>query len=133
MSDLGGEPWTMVQKRGNQSVVNDKPFYVNEFNTYWLMVFVVNQSTKEKVNEVFQQAVSVDLVVCWTWVFNGDHWRAFRKSLSIYVEEVLKARDFVLSEARKYEIGFILSLSNNWGEYGGKAQTTTGSHWSRYC
>ena len=113
MSDLGGEPWTMVQKRGNQSVVNDKPFYVNEFNTYWLMVFVVNQSTKEKVNEVFQQAVSVDLVVCWTWVFNGDHWRAFRKFLSIYVEEVLKARDFVLSEARKYEIGFILSLSNN--------------------
>ena len=85
----------------------------SDSTTYWLMVFVVNQSTKEKVNEVFQQAVSVGLVVCWTWVFNGDHWRAFRKSLSIYDEEVLKARDFVLSEARKYEIGFILSLSNN--------------------
>ena len=82
---------------------------------------------------MFQQAVSVDLVVCWTWVFNGGQWRAFQKSLSIQDEEVLKARDFVLSEARKYEIGFILSLSNNWGEYGGKAQTTTGSHWSRYC
>ena len=53
MSDLGGEPWTMVKKRGNQSVVNDKPFYVNGFNTYWLMVFAVDQSTKGKVSEVF--------------------------------------------------------------------------------
>ena len=70
---------------------------------------------------MFQQAVSVDLVGCWTWVLNGGQWRAFRKSLSIQDKEVLKARDFVLSEARKYEIGFILSLSNNWGEYGGKA------------
>ena len=62
---------------------------------------------------MFQQAVSVDLVGCWTWVLNGGQWRAFRKSLSIQDKEVLKARDFVLSEARKYEIGFILSLSNN--------------------
>lgn len=54
---------------------------------------------------MFQQAVSVDLVVCWTWVFNGGQWRAFRKSLSIYDEEVLKARDFVLSEARKTTYG----------------------------
>ena len=74
MSDLGGEPWTMVKKRGNQSVVNDKPFYVNGFNTYWLMVFVVNQSTKEKVNEVFQQAVSVDLVQAGTMEAIGFTW-----------------------------------------------------------
>ena len=54
MSDLGGEPWTMVQKRGNRFVVNAKLlFYVNGFNTYWLMVFDVNQSTKGKVSEVF--------------------------------------------------------------------------------
>ena len=26
MSDLGGEPWTIVQKRGNRFVVNAKPF-----------------------------------------------------------------------------------------------------------
>ena len=53
MSDLGGEPWTIVQKRGNRFVVNAKFFYVNGFNTYWLMEFAVNQSTKGKVSEVF--------------------------------------------------------------------------------
>uniref|UniRef100_F6HW47 Uncharacterized protein n=1 Tax=Vitis vinifera TaxID=29760 RepID=F6HW47_VITVI len=53
ISDLGGKPWTMVQKRGNRFVVNAKLFYVNGFNTYWLMEFAVNQSTKGKVSEVF--------------------------------------------------------------------------------
>ncbi|KAI8011550.1 Mannan endo-1,4-beta-mannosidase 6 [Camellia lanceoleosa] len=34
----------------------------------------------------------------------------------------LQALDFVVSEARKYKIRLILSLTNNWDAYGGKAQ-----------
>ena len=30
--------------------------------------------------------------------------------------------DFVISEARKHKIRLILSLTNNWAAYGGKAQ-----------
>ena len=45
----------------------------------------------------------------------------FQKSPSVYDEDVLKARDFVLSEARKYKIRLILSLRDNWEEYGSKA------------
>ncbi|XP_034692833.1 mannan endo-1,4-beta-mannosidase 6-like [Vitis riparia] len=122
MGDLGDEPWTMVQKKGNQFVVNDKPFYVNGFNTYWLMVFAVDQSTRGKVSEVFQQAASVGLTVCRTLAFNDGQWRALQKSPSVYDEEVFKALDFVVSEARKYKIRLILSLVNNWEGYGGKAQ-----------
>ncbi|KAI8004935.1 Mannan endo-1,4-beta-mannosidase 6 [Camellia lanceoleosa] len=33
-----------------------------------------------------------------------------------------QALDFVVSEARKYKIRLILSLTNNWDAYGGKAQ-----------
>ena len=90
MGDFGDEPWTMVQKKGNQFVVNDKPFYVNGFNTYWLMVFAVDQSTRGKVSEVFQQAASVGLTVCRTWAFNDGQWRALQKSPSVYDEEVFK-------------------------------------------
>ncbi|CBI18021.3 unnamed protein product, partial [Vitis vinifera] len=122
MGDLGDEPWTMVQKKGNQFVVNGKPFYVNGFNTYWLMVFAVDQSTRGKVSEVFQQAASVGLTVCRTLAFNDGQWRALQKSPSVYDEEVFKALDFVVSEARKYKIRLILSLVNNWEGYGGKAQ-----------
>ncbi|XP_028094822.1 mannan endo-1,4-beta-mannosidase 6 isoform X4 [Camellia sinensis] len=116
------DQWTMVQKKGSQFVVNDQPFYVNGFNTYWLMVFAADQSTRGKVTEVFQQASSVGLTVCRTWAFNDGQWRALQKSPSVYDEEVFKALDFVVSEAKKYKVRLILSLTNNWDAYGGKAQ-----------
>lgn len=80
----------MVQKKGNQFVVNDEPFYVNGFNTYWLMVFAADESTRGKVSEVFKQASSVGMTVCRTWAFNDGQWRALQKSPSVYDEEVFK-------------------------------------------
>ncbi|KAK9033102.1 hypothetical protein V6N11_018140 [Hibiscus sabdariffa] len=82
----------MVETKGNQFIVNGQPFYVNGFNTYWLMVLAADQSTRGK------------------------------KSPSVYDEEVFKALDFVVSEAKKYKIRLILSLVNNSDAYGGKAQ-----------
>ncbi|XVF84146.1 hypothetical protein PTKIN_Ptkin17bG0002300 [Pterospermum kingtungense] len=119
---VGDDDWQMVGRKGNQFVVNDQPFYVNGFNTYWLMVFAADQSTRGKVSELFQQASSVGLTVCRTWAFNDGQWRALQKSPSVYDEEVFKALDFVVSEAKKYKIRLILSLVNNWDAYGGKAQ-----------
>lgn len=84
------DAWTMVGKKGNQFVVNDQPFYVNGFNTYWLMVFAADQSTRGKVTDVFKQASSVGLTVCRTWAFNDGQWRALQKSPSVYDEEVFK-------------------------------------------
>jgi mannan endo-1,4-beta-mannosidase len=84
------DAWLMVQKKGNQFVVNDQPFYVNGFNTYWLMVFAADQSTRGKVTDLFKQASSVGLTVCRTWAFNDGQWRALQKSPSVYDEEVFK-------------------------------------------
>ncbi|KAK6943284.1 hypothetical protein RJ641_028661 [Dillenia turbinata] len=77
-------------EEGNQFVVDDQPFNVNGFNTYWFMVFDVDQSTRGKVTEAFQQANSVGPTVCRTRAFNDGQWRALQKSLS--------ARDFVVSQ-----------------------------------
>ncbi|MQM11592.1 hypothetical protein Taro_044494 [Colocasia esculenta] len=114
--------WGMVEKKGNVFMVKNQPFYVNGFNTYWLMLLAVDQSTRVKVSEVFQQTSSAGLTVCRTWAFNDGGWRALQKSPSVYDEDVFKALDFVVSEAKKYKIRLILSLSNNWEAYGGKAQ-----------
>ncbi|CAD6206935.1 unnamed protein product [Miscanthus lutarioriparius] len=119
---IADEQWRMVKTRGNQFVVGDRPFYVNGFNAYWLMILAVDPSTRGKVTEVFQQAAAVGLTVCRTWAFNDGGWRALQKSPSVYDEDVFKALDFVASEARKYRIRLILSLINNWDGYGGKAQ-----------
>ncbi|KAF8402465.1 hypothetical protein HHK36_010549 [Tetracentron sinense] len=122
LGEMGAEEWGMVGKKGNQFVVNSQPYYFNGFNTYWLMVFAVDQTSKGKVSEVFQQASAVGLTVCRTWAFNDGQWRALQKSPSVYDEDVFKALDFVLSEAKKYKIRLILSLTNNWEAYGGKSQ-----------
>lgn len=90
MGPLEDEPWTMVQKSGNQFVVNNQPFYVNGFNTYWLMVFAVDASTRGKVTELFQQASDVGMTVCRTWAFNDGQWRALQKKPSVYDEDVFK-------------------------------------------
>lgn len=84
------EPWTMVEKKGNQFIVDGQPFYVNGFNTYWLMVFAADQSTRGKVTELFQQASAVGLTVCRTWAFNDGQWRALQKSQSVYDEQVFQ-------------------------------------------
>lgn len=84
------DTWSMVETKQNQFVVDGKPFYVNGFNTYWLMVFAADQSTRGKVTEVFKQASSVGLTVCRTWAFNDGQWRALQKSPSVYDEEVFK-------------------------------------------
>lgn len=88
--EMEDEAWSMVQTKGNQFVVNGQSFYVNGFNTYWLMEFAVDQSTRGKVNEVFQQASSVGLTVCRTWAFNDGQGQALQKSPSVYDEEVFK-------------------------------------------
>ncbi|GLJ16783.1 hypothetical protein SUGI_0289040 [Cryptomeria japonica] len=120
--DSQGDYWDFVQTKGTQFMVNDLPFYINGFNTYWLMVFAVDPSTKPKISEVFQQAASVGLTVARTWAFNDGGWRALQKSPGVYDEDVFKALDFVISEAHKNNIRLILSLCNNWGAYGGKSQ-----------
>ncbi|KVI03221.1 Glycoside hydrolase, catalytic domain-containing protein [Cynara cardunculus var. scolymus] len=122
MDEMEDDSWAMVQKSGNQFVVNDQPFYVNGFNTYWLMVLAADESTRGKVTEVFRQASAVGLTVCRTWAFNDGQWRALQKKPSVYDEDVFKALDFVVSEAKKFKIRLILSLINNWGGYGGKPQ-----------
>nr|CAN60653.1 hypothetical protein VITISV_026112 [Vitis vinifera] len=69
MSDLGGEPWTMVRKRGNQSVANDKPFYANGFNTYWLMLLRVSDAP-------------TPITVHLRSSMSGPSWSQFRSRLS---------------------------------------------------
>lgn len=95
------DDWQMVQKQGNQFVVNDQPFYVNGFNTYWLMVFAADQSTRGKVSELFHQASSAGLTVCRTWAFNDGQWRALQTSPSVYDEEVFKVLLLLNSHASK--------------------------------
>lgn len=50
----------MLEKKSNQFMLNGSVFYVNGFNTYWLMVFAVVTSTNPKFR------ISIAGSLCWT-------------------------------------------------------------------
>ncbi|MBA0757881.1 hypothetical protein Gotri_020926 [Gossypium trilobum] len=116
MADFSG----FVGTRGTSFIVNEKPIYLNGFNSYWSMMFAADYSTRNKVTDAFQKASETGLNVAGIWAFNdGDH-RPLESSPGSCNEEVFKGLDFVIAKARKLEIYMILSLMNNWKDYGGK-------------
>ncbi|KAK7284496.1 hypothetical protein RJT34_19242 [Clitoria ternatea] len=113
-----------VQRRGTNFVVNNnKRFYFNGFNAYWLMYMASDPSTRSKVTTILQQASSHGLTVARTWAFNdAGPYNALQVSPGSYDEKVFRGLDFVISEAGKYGVRLILSLVNNWKDFGGKNQ-----------
>ncbi|KAK7337612.1 hypothetical protein VNO77_18195 [Canavalia gladiata] len=112
-----------VQRSGTNFILNNKHFYFNGFNAYWLMYMASDPSTRPKVTEILQQASNHGLNVARTWAFSdGGVYRALQLSPGSYDERVFRGLDFVISEARKYGVRLILSLVNNWKDFGGKNQ-----------
>ncbi|WOL02060.1 hypothetical protein Cni_G10779 [Canna indica] len=113
---------SFVERDGSQFVVDGKAFYVNGWNSYWLMDQAAEQSSKPRVTEMFQAGAKTGMTVCRTWAFNDGAYHALQVSLGIFDERVFKALDWVIVEARRHGIRLLLSLVNNLQHYGGKTQ-----------
>ncbi|KAK8959784.1 Mannan endo-1,4-beta-mannosidase 6 [Platanthera guangdongensis] len=96
----------MVVRKGNQFVLGGQPFYLNGFNTYWLMILAVDASTRAKITETFEYASAVGLTVGRTWAFNDGGWRALQQSPGVYDENVFK----------------VMGDVSNLAKFGGKSQ-----------
>ncbi|CAO2153497.1 unnamed protein product [Urochloa humidicola] len=116
------DEWALVERRGPYLLASGQPFVIHGFNTYWLMYFAADPATRPTVTAALAEAADTGLNVCRTWVFNDGGHRALQLKPFSYDEEVFQALDFVVSEARKHKMRLILSLCNNWEDYGGKAQ-----------
>ncbi|KAK2364922.1 mannan endo-1,4-beta-mannosidase [Trifolium repens] len=111
-----------AQRNGIHFVKNGKPLYLNGFNSYFLMNVASDPSTMSKVTTTFQEASKNGLNLARTWAFNDGGYKALQISPGSYDEDVFKGLDFVISEAGKNGVQLILSLVNNWNDYGGKSQ-----------
>ncbi|KAL0540519.1 hypothetical protein IC582_020527 [Cucumis melo] len=101
--------------------LNGSPFLFNGFNSYWMMSVAADPNQRHKVSQVFRDAATAGLTVCRTWAFNDGGFHALQISPGVYDESVFQGLDFVIFEARKYGIRMILSLVNNFKDYGGRA------------
>lgn len=57
---------SFVKTRGNKFVLDGCPVYMNGFNSYWLMVIVINPKDREKVTFSFEQNVAHGMTVART-------------------------------------------------------------------
>ncbi|XP_030471491.1 putative mannan endo-1,4-beta-mannosidase 9 [Syzygium oleosum] len=111
-----------VRTKGIRFVANGKPLYLNGFNAYWMMYMASDPSTRDKVTSALQEATKNGMNIARTWAFSDGVYRALQTSPGVYDEEVFKGLDFVISEAGKNGLYLILSLVNNWKDFGGKSQ-----------
>ncbi|KAL2232410.1 mannan endo-1,4-beta-mannosidase 5-like [Sesamum indicum] len=112
-----------VQTRGTHFVLDNSLFLFNGFNAYWMMQVAAQPSQRYKVSNVFREAAAAGLTVCRTWAFSdGGNKLALQISPGVYDENVFQALDFVVSEAAKNKVRLILSLVNNYQDFGGRPQ-----------
>ncbi|KAM2020721.1 hypothetical protein FF1_042512 [Malus domestica] len=111
-----------MKTRGVQLVLNGVPYYGHGFNAYWLMYMGTDPSERVKVSSALREAKEHGLTIARTWAFADGGYRALQTSPGSYDEKTFRGLDFVISEAKKSGIKVILSLVNNYDNYGGKKQ-----------
>lgn len=111
-----------VETNGTQFMVDGKAFYINGWNSYWLMDHAVDEYSKPRIRAMLQAGSKMGLTVCRTWAFNDGDYHALQISPGRFDERVFQALDHVIAEARRNGVRLLLSLVNNLQAYGGKTQ-----------
>ncbi|KAJ4823104.1 Mannan endo-1,4-beta-mannosidase 2 [Turnera subulata] len=111
-----------VQRNGTQFMVDGRPFYINGWNSFWLMDHFVDDDRRPRVGAMLQAGAKMGFTVCRTWAFNDGGYNALQISPGQFDERVFKALDNVIAQAKQHGIRLLLSLVNNLKAYGGKTQ-----------
>ncbi|XP_068639061.1 mannan endo-1,4-beta-mannosidase 2-like [Aristolochia californica] len=117
-----GPKTDFIKRNETQFYVDGKPFYVNGWNSYWLMDQAVEEFSRPRVRAMLQAGAKMGLSVCRTWAFNDGAYNALQVSPGRFNERVFQALDRVIAEAKQSGIRLIFSLVNNLQPFGGKTQ-----------
>ena len=99
-------------------------FYPIGANSYYLMMYAADEGTRHYVDEVLEDAAAMNLNLIRMWAFNdrpGD-WGCLQSEPGVFDEDVFRGLDYVLDKADQLDIRVILTLVNNWPDYGGMDQ-----------
>jgi mannan endo-1,4-beta-mannosidase len=124
-----------VTVTGHRMSLRGETFRYAGWNTYYLMVYSAQANLRPNVLEVFDEADAMGLSVLRTWAFNdgAGQWNALQTAPGVYDEDVFVGLDYVVHQAGLRGIKLVLTLVNNWDDYGGMNQyvawsPTAGSH-----
>ncbi|VFQ88017.1 unnamed protein product [Cuscuta campestris] len=113
---------SFVERNGTRFFTDGQVFYVNGWNSYWLMDHAVDANRRPRVRSILQAGAKMGLTVCRAWAFNDGDYNALQISPGRFDERVFRGLDHVVAEARRNGIRLLLSLVNNLQAYGGKNQ-----------
>ena len=81
---------SFVERNGTHFMVDGRVFYVNGWNSYWLMDDSVNEYSKYRVKAMLQAGAKMGLTVCRTWAFNDGDYNALQISPGQFDEKVFR-------------------------------------------
>jgi len=119
----GGEKhFIHISGDGKSFALDGKDFFVHGFNQPQMMTHAVEN--KKHILEVLGDAELHGFNLMRTWAFNDgfDQWQALQPLPGIFDEQVFRALDYVLMQSRKHKIRVLLSITNQWDDYGGANQ-----------
>jgi len=110
-----------VSASGTHFVCRDAPFYYAGTNCYYLAYLCADVAHRGEAGQFLDICQARGLNVIRVWAFNEgggpDAWQA--TPASIYNEQALQGLDYALYQARLRRLKLILTLTNNWDDYGG--------------
>lgn len=79
-----------VGREGKHFVLNGEAFYVNGWNSYWLMTQAVEEQTRSRVTSIFKHGAALGMTVCRTWAFNDAAYDALQMAPGAYSEKTFQ-------------------------------------------
>jgi mannan endo-1,4-beta-mannosidase len=115
-----------VITRDSKFMLNGKGLKFFGFNAYYLQTNAADSSKRYIVDDVFSFAKNSGFKVIRTWAFNNNSDSVYPGVISSKPHEVLgqglAGLDYVVAKAKEYDLLLILTLANNFPDYGGIEQ-----------
>lgn len=124
-SSAFGQASEFVTRSNDTLLLRNKPFYFLGTNAYYLLEQSARGDTAT-VKAVFQQANALTMTVVRTWGFfdSSDSLNpaVIQYRPGVFNERALRALDYVIFQAKLYNIRLLIPFVNNWDDYGGMNQ-----------
>jgi mannan endo-1,4-beta-mannosidase len=115
-----------VSTRDSKFILNGRDFRFFGINAYYLQTNAADTSKRYIVGDVFSFAKKAGIKVIRTWAFNNSSDSVYPGVISTkpgeFLEQGLVGLDYVISKAKEYDLFLILTLANNFPDYGGIEQ-----------
>ena len=104
-------------------MLNGKDLKFFGLNAYYLQTYASDSRKRYIVDDVFSFAQNAGFKVIRTWAFNNNSDSVYPGVISLKPQELLEqgliGLDYVVAKAKEYDLLLILTLANNFPDYGG--------------